>query len=48
MPVLFKQVKVGYMFVLNGNRCIKRSSRTAKLVEYNKVFYIGKNETCFL
>lgn len=48
MPVLFKQVKVGYMFVLNGSRCIKRTKRTARLLEYGRTFYVGANEVCYL
>lgn len=35
-------------FVLNGNKCVKRSTRTADLVEYNRWFYFGKQELCIV
>ena len=46
--ILFKQVKLGCSFNLNGNRFIKVSSRTAKLVEFNRVFYIGMNDSVLI
>lgn len=48
MPVLFKQVKIGAFFELNGNKCLKRSAKTATLIEYRRIFYVGANETCYL
>lgn len=48
MPVLFKQVKVGAFFELNGNKCLKKTARTATLVEYRRNFYVGANEVCYL
>ena len=46
--ILFKQVKMGCSFLYNGNRFIKVSSRTAKLVEYGRVFYIGMNDSVLI
>ena len=43
--ILFKQVKLGCSFLYNGNRFIKVSSRTAKLVEYDRTFYMGMNDS---
>jgi len=48
MTVLFKQVKRGAFFHLNGNLCLKKTDRTATLVEYRKNFYVGANEVCEL
>lgn len=46
--ILFKQVKLGCSFLYNGNRFIKVSNRTAKLVEFNRVFYIGMNDSVLI
>ena len=48
MKVLFKQVKRGAFFTLNGNLCLKKTDRTATLVEYRRNFYVGSNEVCEL
>lgn len=40
----FSRLKVGAEFFKNGNRCKKQSTRTARLVEYNKIFYFGQRE----
>ena len=42
--VTFRALPVGAHFTCNGNRCIKKSSRTAQLVDYKRTFYFGKTE----
>lgn len=44
MNTIFLTIPIGTRFISNGNLCIKQSSRTAKLVDYNKVFYFGGTE----
>lgn len=44
MTVLFKQVKRGAVFTLNGNLCMKKTDRTATLLQYKRNFYVGANE----
>lgn len=46
--VYFRDLPVGAEFVLNGNRCKKRSSRTADLVEYDRWFYFGQRDLCIV
>ena len=48
MKVTFKQVRRGEFFMLNGNLCLKKTDRTATLVEYRKNFYVGAKEICIL
>ena len=48
MTVLFKQVRRGEFFMLNGNLCLKKTDRTATLVEYRRSFYVGAMEICTL
>ena len=45
---LFKHVPVGSTFTCNGNVCIKRSSRTALLVAYDRWFYFSASDVCTL
>jgi hypothetical protein len=40
----FATLPIGGKFMCNGNPCIKRSSRTAELINFNRVFYFGKRE----
>ena len=35
----FCTLPVGAHFTCNGNRCIKKSSRTAQLIDYSRIFY---------
>lgn len=42
----FAALPIGARFFCNGNRCIKRSNRTAKLVDYSLTFYFPKATTC--
>lgn len=39
MRMTFRTVAVGQQFVANGNLCLKVSSRTARLLAYDRVFY---------
>jgi hypothetical protein len=40
----FQEVRVGRMFRMNGNDYVKQSSRTARLLAYDRVFYFRKTE----
>jgi len=42
--VRFDQLKVGAYFSKNGNKCYKRSTMTAELLDYNRIFYYRKAE----
>ena len=42
--MMFEDISVGAYFMFNGNKYIKNSNRTAKLLEVNRVFYFNKNE----
>lgn len=46
MNVTFRLVRVGEMFMNNGNLCVKKSTRTALLVSANRVFYFGQLDNC--
>lgn len=41
----FKDLPIGTHFYCNGNLCEKRSTRTACLLEYSRVFYFGQRES---
>lgn len=40
----FKELRVGGLFLLNGNTWCKQSTRTARLLEYGRVFYFRQKE----
>jgi hypothetical protein len=40
----FSEITIGQTFYANGNECVKRSTRTALLIAYNRGFYYGKDE----
>lgn len=40
----FDQLAVGAEFRSNGNICVKRSSRTAHIIQYGRTFYYAKSE----
>lgn len=42
--VYFDELPVKSEFWLNGNKWVKRSSRTAYLPDYDRWFYFGKKE----
>jgi len=37
--ITFRALPMGAHFMCNGNRCVKRSGRTATLVDYGRTFY---------
>lgn len=40
----FKDLALGRMFRLNGNDYVKQSTRTARNINFDRVFYIGQKE----
>lgn len=44
----FASVLVGATFMCNGNACHKVSTRTARLIQYDRVFYFGMKENVTL
>jgi len=41
---LFAELKIGQLFHLNGNDYRKQSTRTARMLMNDRIFYVGKNE----
>ena len=37
--ITFRALPMGAHFMCNGNRCVKKSQRTATLVDYGRTFY---------
>lgn len=44
----FDELPLKTVFHYNGNTWIKKSTKTAKLVEYNKTFYFAKKDLCIV
>jgi len=44
----FSRLPVGTVFARNGNRWIKKSTRTAFLPEYDRWFYFGQADQCII
>jgi hypothetical protein len=44
--ITFSALPVGAMFMFNGTRCTKESSRTAKMNDYNRTFYFRAKDIC--
>lgn len=44
----FKELPIRTHFVLNGNACIKQSSRTAYIDYAKRWFYFGQNDLCIV
>ncbi len=44
--VYFSELPIGALFISNGNRCKKRSTRTADLIESKRWFYFSGKELC--
>lgn len=44
----FNELPLKTVFSSNGNMWVKRSTRTAKLVEYRKTFYFDKKHLCIV
>jgi hypothetical protein len=40
----FAQLAIGATFHCNGNLCRKQSTRTARLLQYGRVFYFAQKE----
>jgi hypothetical protein len=40
----FSQLPIGAVFHCNGNRCRKQSTRTALLIQFNRVFYFSQSD----
>ena len=40
----FAEVPLGTLFWCNGNHCLKRSTRTAYLLAFERVFYFRQHE----
>lgn len=43
MNTTFSALPVGARFECNGNECLKRSSKTAILLQYGRIFYFRLN-----
>ena len=48
MFAYFNELPVKCIFSVNGNKYLKKSTRTAKLLEYNKTFYFNKKHLCIV
>jgi hypothetical protein len=44
----FRSIPIGSRFVCNGTEYLKSSTRTAKSLSANRVFYFGQCEDCRL
>lgn len=44
MNTIFASIPVGTRFTCNGNECIKQSTRTALMVNFNRVFYFARTD----
>lgn len=44
----FSELPNSAEFLLNGNKYKKQSTRTAELVEFQKIFYFKKRELCIV
>jgi hypothetical protein len=46
MKITFRIVRIGEMFMCNGNLYIKQSTKTAKMVSNGRIFYMGQLDNC--
>lgn len=44
ITIKFKDINQGVHFMYNGNLWLKCSSRTARITEFNRVFYFKAND----
>lgn len=44
MKKAFLEIAVGALFIHNGNVCLKLTTRTAQIVQFNRTFYFSKND----
>ena len=42
----FNELPVNCEFSYNGNVCVKQSTRTANMPEFNRWFYFGMRDLC--
>lgn len=48
MAIQFKDIPIGTVFYLHhkdGMKGVKQSTRTARFINYKKIFYVGQKET---
>jgi hypothetical protein len=43
----FHELPIGVTFSYNGNDYVKQSTRTALMLDANRVFYMGMRDICF-
>ena len=46
--IYFRELPINASFSFNGNKYRKQSTRTAKLLEYSRVFYFGQRDLCIV
>ena len=46
MHITFRIISIGERFMLNGNEYVKQSTRTARMLSIDRVFYIGQMDVC--
>ena len=46
--IYFNELPVKAMFYINGNTCLKMSTKTAKVMGYKKTFYFAKKDLCLV
>jgi hypothetical protein len=44
MNTIFASLPIGTRFTCNGNECVKQSTRTALLVNVDRVFYFARTD----
>lgn len=44
----FSELPIATLFVQNGNFVQKVSTRTGRLLDYDRVFYFGRRELCIV
>ena len=40
----FSELAVGALFIHNGNVCLKLTTRTGQIVQFNRTFYFSKTD----
>ena len=44
MNTIFCTLPIGTRFLCNGNECMKQSTRTALMINFNRVFYFARTD----
>lgn len=44
----FKEIAIGERFFCNGNLCVKKSTKTATLLQYDRTFYFNQKDIVFV